>query len=84
MVELVLWSFVVALTPVTLSLIWTLISGAEESIERGLSWAFESAESRTIRRPLNVNPPSGPSSMAGRTPCPGTGRSWASNHRGRS
>jgi hypothetical protein len=82
MVDLVLWSFVISLAPVALGLTWKLISGTGDLIGRGLSWAFESAEQWGPLRPLNFNPPSGFISMAGRTPCPGTGRSLASNRRG--
>jgi hypothetical protein len=82
MVDLVLWSFVLVLTPVALGLAWKLIYTVGDLIGLGLSRAFEGAEQGRSLRPLNFNPPSGYLSTAGRTPCPGTGRSLAPNRRG--
>jgi hypothetical protein len=43
-VDLVLASFVVALTPVVLGLAWNLISGIGDRIDRAIARAAESAE----------------------------------------
>jgi hypothetical protein len=68
-VDLALWSFVIALTPGALGLAWKLISRVGDLIGLGLSRAFEDAQQW---RPLRLNPSSGSISTAGRTPCPGT------------
>ena len=75
MLDLVLWSFVIALTPVALGLAWKLISRVGDLIGLGLSRAFEDAKQWRPLHPLSFSPPSGSLSTAGRTPCPGTGRS---------
>jgi hypothetical protein len=81
-IDLVLWSFVLALAPVALGLSWKLISGIGRLIGLGLSRAFEGAEQWRSLRPLSFDPPSSSISMAGRTPCPGTGRFLATDRRG--
>jgi hypothetical protein len=82
MVDLVYWSFVMALTPVALGLAWRLISDVGDRIGLGRSRAFEDAEPRGSLPLLNFHQPSGCISVAGRTSCPGTARSWAPNRRG--
>ena len=84
MVDLVLWSFVTALTPVALGLAWKLIFGIGNVIGLWLSWAFEDAEQWGPLCPLSFDPPSGSLSVAGRTPYSGIGRSSAPNRRGTS
>jgi hypothetical protein len=81
-IELVLWSFVMALTPVALGLAWKLISGIGRLIGIGLSRAFESAEQWRSLRPLRFDSPSSSISMAGGTPSPGSGRFLALDRRG--
>jgi hypothetical protein len=54
---LVLWSFVITLTPVALGLAWKLISGIGRLIGLRLSRAFESAEQWRSLRPLSFDPP---------------------------
>jgi hypothetical protein len=78
---LVFWSFVITLTPVALGLSWKLISGIGRLIGLGLSRAFEGAERWRSLHPLSFDPPSSPVLMAGRTPCPGAGRSLAPDRR---
>jgi hypothetical protein len=80
--DLVLWSFVIALTPVALGLAWKLISGIGDRISLGPSRAFESVEQPSRLRAVNFNLPSGSISMAGKTPGPGAGWLWAAYHRG--
>jgi hypothetical protein len=81
-IGLVLWSFVITLTLVALGLAWQLISGIGRLIGLRLARAFEGAEQWRSLRPLRFDPPSRSLSMAGRTPCPGTGRFWAPDRRG--
>ena len=76
MVNLVVWSFVIALTPVVLGSAWKLVLGTLHWIARGHARAFAAAEPWGPPRPLNFDPPSGYIAMAGRTSGPGTGRSW--------
>jgi hypothetical protein len=77
-IDLVLWSFVVALTPVALGLSWRLISGVGSELSR----TFEGAEQWGSLPPLGFDPPSSSISVTGRTPRPGTGRALAPNRRG--
>jgi hypothetical protein len=79
---LVFWSFVLALTPLALGLAWELISGIGRLIGLGLSRAFEGDKRRRSPRPLRFDPSSTYLSMAGRTPCPGTGPFLAPDRRG--
>jgi hypothetical protein len=81
---LVLWSFVLAITPVALGLTWKLISGIGRLIGLRRSRVFEGAEQWRSLRPLSFDPPSSSLSMAGSTPRPGTGQSLAPDHRGTS
>jgi hypothetical protein len=81
-IELVLWSFVIALTPWALGLAWMPISGIGHLIGLGLSRALESAEQWRSLRPLRIDPPSSSISMTGTIPCPGSGRFLALDRRG--
>jgi hypothetical protein len=78
-VNLVFWSFAVALTPVAMGLAWKLVSEIPHWIALGLSRAFEDAEPWGPLRPLNFDPPSGCIAMTGKTSRRGTGRSWTTN-----
>src|SRR5207237_935895 len=78
-VNLVVWSFVVALTPVVLGSAWKLVFGTLHWIALGPSRGFQDAEPWDPPRPLNFDPPSSCIAMAGRTSGPGTGRSWVPN-----
>ena len=51
MIRLVLWSFVMALTPVALGLAWKLISGMGRLIGLRFARAFEGAEQWRSPRP---------------------------------
>jgi hypothetical protein len=81
-IDFVVGSFVIALTPVALGVAWKLVSGVGYVIGRGLSGAFETAEQWGSLHRRNLNRRLGPIALAGRTPCPGNGPSWASNRRG--
>lgn len=78
-VNLVFWSFAVALTPIALGLAWKLISEIPHWIALGLSRVFEDAEPWGPPRPLNLDPPSGCIAKAGRTSRPRTARSRTPN-----
>jgi hypothetical protein len=54
-VDLVLWSFVIAMTPVALGLAWKLISGLGAWIGRGLSRAFEDVKQWRSLRHVSFN-----------------------------
>jgi hypothetical protein len=54
MVDLVLWSFVIALTPVVLGLAWKLVSGIGNWIGLVISGPFEEAEPWEPLRPLSL------------------------------
>jgi hypothetical protein len=81
MVDLVFWSFVVALTPVALGLAWKLVSGIGNWIGLVISRPFEDDEQWGPLRPLSFNPPSGSISVAGMTPGLEAGRSAAPSRR---
>ena len=81
MFDLVFWSFVIALTPLAPSLIWELFSGLRDWIGRGVARAFEDAEPWGSFHPVSFSQTSGCISVAGRSPGPGTARSWAPNRR---
>jgi len=72
-IDLVLWSFVLALTPVALGLTWKLISRVGDLFGLRPSRACQDAEQWRLVRPLNFNPPSGSISVACRGPFTGTG-----------
>jgi hypothetical protein len=56
-IGLVLWSFVITLTPVALGLAWKLISGIGRLIGLRLARAFAGAEPWRSLRPLRFDPP---------------------------
>jgi hypothetical protein len=67
MVDLVLWSFGLALAPVALGLTWKLVCGIGNWIGHEISRLFEVDEQLDPLRSLSFNPPSGSFSTAGRT-----------------
>ena len=81
MVNLVLWSFVVVLTPIALGSAWKLVSGILHWTALKVSRAFEEAELRGSLRPVSFNQVSGCISVAAGTSWPGAARSWAPNRR---
>ncbi len=70
--NLMFWSWVVALTPITLDLAWRLVSGIPHWIALGLSRIIVDVKSWASPRPLNFDPPWGWIAMAGRTSSPRT------------
>ena len=56
MVDFVLWSFVIALTPVALGLAWKLVSGIGNWIGLVISGPFEKEEPWEPLRPLSSDP----------------------------
>ena len=74
MFNFVVWSFVVALTPVALGWAWKLAAGISHRIALGYARAFEDVESWGPHRPLNFDPPSGYIAMTGRISGTRTGR----------
>jgi hypothetical protein len=79
--NLVFWSFVVALTPAALGSAWKLVSGILHWIALKVSRAFEEAEHRGWLRPVSFNQPSGCISVADGTSWLGAARSWAPDRR---
>ena len=57
MIWLVLWSFVISLTPVALGLAWKLTSGIGRWIGLRLAQAFEGYERWRPLHPLSSDPP---------------------------
>jgi hypothetical protein len=76
--DLVLWSFVVALAPVALGLLWRFIYGVGSELSR----TFEGAKQWGALPPFGFDRPSSSNLVTGRTQRPGTGRALASNRRG--
>jgi hypothetical protein len=74
--ELVIWSFMVVLTPVALGMAWKLTAGIGKWTGVGLSSAFGVTEPRRIPCRLDIYPPRDPLGMAGRMPRPCAGRTW--------
>ena len=80
--DLVLASFVLALTPMALDLVWRLATGIGDWIDRGFTRAADETESGGSLLPLNQILPSSCLSAAAGIPCPDAARSWGSNRRG--
>jgi hypothetical protein len=81
-VALVFWSFVMAITPLTLGLAWELISSIGDLIGQWLSRAFDHTQQQRVLRHLCFDQPSGSISTAGRTPGKETGRFLALHYPG--
>jgi hypothetical protein len=71
-IDLVFWSFVIALTPLAPSLIWELFSGLKDWIGRGVARAFADAEPWGSFRPVSFSQSSGCISVVGRRSGPRT------------
>jgi hypothetical protein len=72
MLDFVLWSFAIALTPWALSLAWKLISGVRDLNSFRQSPALQESKRRSPLYSLNLNPLSSSGSMPGRVPRSGT------------
>ena len=81
MIDLVFWSFGMALTPVALGLAWKLIPVVGDMIGLRLSRAFEGARQAGASPPPGF-PRLGLDTRPREDPCPGTGRCRAPNRRG--
>ena len=82
MINLVIWAFVVALTPVALGLAGKLILRVEDWIGHGLSRAFGDDHAWGGSSSLDFHPPSVCLSLSGRMPQSAAGRPWAPGRRG--
>jgi hypothetical protein len=71
-VNLVYWSFVVALTPITLDLAWKLVSTLPHGTNLGLSGGFEDADPWGSTHSLKLDSRSGCITMARRPSRPGS------------
>jgi hypothetical protein len=71
-IDLLLWSFVLALAPVAIGLSWKLVSAVGHQI----SEAFMHALRWEDMRPWSLDLPSGPRLSRGRTPCTESGVAW--------
>jgi hypothetical protein len=74
-IDLVLWSFVIALTPVALGLTGALISRLVDWAALGSTQAFEEPDGWGRRSTANLHLSSVSVSMTGRVPSPNAGRS---------
>jgi hypothetical protein len=81
-VDLVVWSFVIALAPVVVGLAWNLISGTADRIGRTLARALADAEPWRLHGPVSFSQTPACVSAAGRTLCAGSARSRATIRRG--
>jgi hypothetical protein len=79
MLDLVLWSFLIALTTMASGLAWRQISGVVDVMGDGLSRAIEDPEPWRSPRLLSSNLASGSISRAGKAPGTETGRSFATS-----
>jgi hypothetical protein len=79
-VTLVVWSFVMALTPVALGLALNLVAGILRAV-LGLPRAFQDGNAWGPPHRLNFDAPSGCISWSGTTSWPETGRSRAPGRR---
>ena len=78
--DLVLWCFVIALTPVAMGLASDLVSGLMDRIVRELSRAIAHAKQPRALRAVSFNHPLGCISAAGSVSRPYTGRFRATDH----
>jgi hypothetical protein len=82
MLDFVLWSFVIALTPWALGLALKLISDVGDSIRFRHSLPLQEAKQRSPLSALNLNPLSSSASIAARVPCSGARRFSAARRYG--
>jgi hypothetical protein len=67
--DLVRWSFVIAITPLALGLVWNLISQIGNRIVLGLARPSVTNDPRGLSRAINRQHASGYISASGWTPC---------------
>ncbi len=84
MLWLVLWSFVVTLTPLVLGLVWKLTSAIGRRIRLGLMRAVASGNRSKVLPPLGFVPRPSPISVTGSSLCLRGRGTWAPQRRGSS